>query len=89
MSVYVQNLTTGEVIDDYRSDKVVPPASVMKLLTTAACLETMGSGFPLSSNIQALSTTACCAVTCISAEDAILRWVGKARQPFSIDGSKK
>lgn len=45
MSVYVQNLTTGEVIDDYRSDKVVPPASVMKLLTTAACLETMGPGF--------------------------------------------
>ena len=42
MSVYVQNLTTGEVIDDYRSDKVVPPAAVMKLLTTAACLETMG-----------------------------------------------
>ena len=45
MSVYVQNLTTGEVIDDYRSDKVVPPASVMKLLTTAACLEIMGPGF--------------------------------------------
>ena len=38
-------MTTGEVIDEYRSDKVVPPASVMKLLTTAACLETMGPGF--------------------------------------------
>ena len=34
MSVLVQNLTTGEVIDSYREDKVVPPASVMKLLTT-------------------------------------------------------
>ena len=45
MSVLVQNMTTGEVIDEYRSDKVVPPASVMKLLTTAACLETMGPGF--------------------------------------------
>ena len=45
MSVLVQNLTTGEVIDEYRADKVVPPASVMKLLTTAACLETMGPGF--------------------------------------------
>jgi len=45
MSVLVQNLTTGEVIDSYREDKVVPPASVMKLLTTAACLETMGPGF--------------------------------------------
>lgn len=45
MSVLVQNLTTGEVIDEYRSEKVVPPASVMKLLTTAACLEIMGPGF--------------------------------------------
>jgi D-alanyl-D-alanine carboxypeptidase/D-alanyl-D-alanine-endopeptidase (penicillin-binding protein 4) len=45
MSVLMQNMTTGEIIDDYRSDKVVPPASVMKLLTTAACLEIMGPGF--------------------------------------------
>ena len=45
MSVLVQNLNTGEVIDEYRSDKVVPPASVMKLLTTAAALEMMGPGF--------------------------------------------
>lgn len=45
MSVLVQNLNTGEVIDEYRSDKVVPPASVMKLLTTAAALEIMGPGF--------------------------------------------
>ena len=45
MSVLVKNLTTGEVIDEYRSDKVVPPASVMKLLTTAACLEIMGPDY--------------------------------------------
>lgn len=45
MSVLVQNLKTGEVIDSYRADKVVPPASVMKLLTTAAALETLGPGF--------------------------------------------
>ena len=45
MSVLVQNLTTGEMIDSYRADKVVPPASVMKLLTTAASLEIMGPGF--------------------------------------------
>ena len=45
MSVFMKNMTTGEVIDDYRSDKVVPPASVMKLLTTGACLEIMGPGF--------------------------------------------
>ena len=45
MSVLVQNLTTGEVIDEYRSDHVVPPASVMKLLTTGAALEMLGPGF--------------------------------------------
>ncbi len=45
MSVLVQNLQTGEVIDSYRADYVVPPASVMKLLTTGAALETLGPGF--------------------------------------------
>lgn len=45
MSVLVQNLTTGEVIESYRSDYVVPPASVMKLLTTGAALEILGPDF--------------------------------------------
>jgi D-alanyl-D-alanine carboxypeptidase/D-alanyl-D-alanine-endopeptidase (penicillin-binding protein 4) len=45
MSVLVQNLQTGEVIDSYRADNVVPPASVMKLLTTSAALEILGPGF--------------------------------------------
>ena len=45
MSVLVQNLKTGEVIDSYRADHVVPPASVMKLLTTGAALEMLGPGF--------------------------------------------
>ena len=45
MSVLVQNLNTGEVIDSYRADHVVPPASVMKLLTTGAALEMLGPGY--------------------------------------------
>jgi len=45
MSVLVQNLNTGEVIDSYRAEYVVPPASVMKLLTTGAALEILGPGF--------------------------------------------
>ena len=45
MSVFVQNMNTGEVIDSYRPEHVVPPASVMKLLTTGAALETLGPGF--------------------------------------------
>lgn len=45
ISVLVKDLTTGEVIDSYRESHVVPPASTMKLLTTAAALETLGPSF--------------------------------------------
>ena len=56
MSVLVQNLNTGEVIDSYRPDHVVPPASVMKLLTTGAALETMGPGFRFPTIIEYTGT---------------------------------
>ena len=45
MSVYIQDLKTGEVIDSYREEHVVPPASVMKLLTTGAALEMLGADY--------------------------------------------
>lgn len=45
ISVLVRDLTTGETISSYRAQNVVPPASTMKLLTTAAALETLGPGF--------------------------------------------
>ena len=45
ISVLIKNLTTGEVIDSHREDKVVPPASVMKLLTTGSALEILGEDF--------------------------------------------
>lgn len=45
VSVMVKNITTGEVIDRYRENNVVPPASVMKLLTTGAALELLGPDF--------------------------------------------
>lgn len=45
ISVMVKNLNTGEVIESYRAENVVPPASTMKLLTTAAALETLGPSF--------------------------------------------
>lgn len=52
MSVLVQNLNTGEVIDSYRAEYVVPPASVMKLLTTGAALEILGPGFRFPTLIE-------------------------------------
>lgn len=45
ISVEIKNLTSGEVIESYRESNVVPPASTMKLLTTAAALETLGPSF--------------------------------------------
>lgn len=45
IGVYIQNLRTGEVIDSYRSHQVIPPASTMKVLTTATALELLGSDY--------------------------------------------
>ena len=44
VGVYIKNLNTGKVIEAYRSNNVVPPASTIKLLTTATALEIYGSG---------------------------------------------
>ena len=52
MSVRVENMTTGRIIDQHRSDHVVPPASVMKLLTTGAALETLGADFRFTTTLE-------------------------------------
>ena len=41
IGIYIKDLQTGEIIDSYRSRNTIPPASVMKLLTTATVLEFM------------------------------------------------
>lgn len=52
ISVLVQNLTTGEIIDEHRADNVVPPASVMKLLTTGAALEIYGPDYRIPTTLE-------------------------------------
>lgn len=52
ISVQIKDLNTGEIIEQYREDNVVPPASVMKLLTTAASLELYGPSFQFSTPIE-------------------------------------
>ena len=42
ISVLIKDLDSGAVIDSFRPTQVVPPASVMKLLTTGAALEMFG-----------------------------------------------
>ena len=81
MSVLVQNLQTGEVIDYYRSEHVVPPASVMKLLTTGAALEILGPGFRFPT-ILVQSKTGSYTETCISKAAVIRPWAGKVKRAF-------
>ena len=52
ISLLVQDLQSGEVIDAFRSTNVAPPASVMKLLPTATALETLGADYRFSTYIE-------------------------------------
>ena len=52
VSVLVKNLRTGETYATYRSDNVLPPASTMKLLTTATALEMLGADFRFETTIE-------------------------------------
>ena len=45
VSVYVQNLTTGKVIESHRADAAMKPASTMKLVTTFAALRALGPDY--------------------------------------------
>ncbi len=52
ISVLIQNIQTGEVVDEHRSTRVVPPASVMKVLTTGAALEMLGKDFRFTTTLE-------------------------------------
>lgn len=52
ISVQIKNLTTGKTIEEHRESHVVPPASVMKLLTTGAALETLGPNFRFVTTLE-------------------------------------
>lgn len=52
ISVLVQEANTGEIVDTHRAEHVVPPASVMKLLTTATALELLGEDFRFATTIE-------------------------------------
>lgn len=45
VSVYIADLDTGEELGSFRSDQPMVPASTMKLLTTGAALQLLGSDF--------------------------------------------
>lgn len=52
ISILVKDIESGQVIEQYRPDNVVPPASVMKLLTTGAALEMLGADFRFTTTLE-------------------------------------
>ncbi len=56
ISVYIEDATQQTVVEEYRAENVVPPASVMKLLTTAAMLEMYGPSFRFTTALEHTGT---------------------------------
>lgn len=52
ISVYIEDEAHKTVIESYRAENVVPPASVMKVLTTAAMLEMYGPSFRFTTAVE-------------------------------------
>lgn len=56
ISILIKDLDSQAVIDEYRSQNVVPPASVMKVMTTAAMLEVYGPDFQFTTTLEYTGT---------------------------------
>jgi len=56
ISILIRDAKTGAVIDQHRPENVVPPASVMKLLTTGAALEMLGPSFCFTTTLEYTGT---------------------------------
>jgi len=51
-STFAKNTVTGEILADCNSDKIMYPASNLKLLTTAVALDKLGSDFRIKTFIE-------------------------------------
>lgn len=52
MGVLLVNLTTGDTLESFRANSVIPPASTLKTLTTATALEILGSQFRFQTTLE-------------------------------------
>ncbi len=52
ISVQIKDLDSNTIIEEHRAQNVVPPASVMKTLTTAAMLEMYGPDFRFTTTLE-------------------------------------
>lgn len=51
ISVSVKNISDGKTVYELNSDKLVPPASTLKLVTLAAALDTLGSDYKFKTSL--------------------------------------
>ncbi len=52
VSLQIYNLQTGEILAEHRPKNVIPPASTMKLITSASAMELLGPDFRFSTFIE-------------------------------------
>jgi len=52
IGIYIRNARTGEVIESFRPRNAIPPASVIKLLTTATALELFGGSYRYPTTLE-------------------------------------
>lgn len=52
IGILVKDLSNGHVLANYRSRSIVPPASTLKIVTTATALEILGSDFRFPTYIE-------------------------------------
>ncbi len=52
VSLQICNLRTGEIMAEHRPENVIPPASTMKLITSASAMELLGPEFRFSTYIE-------------------------------------
>jgi len=52
VGISVQRLSTGQAVDTYRSGNLIPPASVMKLFSTATALELWGTDYRFTTELR-------------------------------------
>lgn len=45
IGICIKNLSSGQIVESYRSQNTIPPASVIKVLTTATALEVLGPSY--------------------------------------------
>ncbi len=51
IGIYIANVKNGNVLLEYNSDKTFTPASIMKAVTTASALSTLGSEYQFKTNV--------------------------------------